>query len=200
VLKRFLGSDDGLEFKILKRGAKPLGGGQCLFRCPTKLKLLPVNLTDPGKIKRIRGIAYAMRVAPAICSRLVETAKGVLLKYLPDVYIVSDHQKKDHAGLSPAFGLTLVAETLNGTFLCGEACSMPRWSAGVKGSRENGGSSGDGPSVPEDVALKATHNLLEEIYRGGCVDSSNQYLAFVFMVLNQKDVSRVLSGILSPFS
>jgi RNA 3'-terminal phosphate cyclase-like protein len=73
-------------------------------------------------------------------------------------------------------------------------------SNGVKGTRENGGSGGDGPSVPEDVALKATHNLLEEIYRGGCVDSSNQYLAFVFMVLNQKDVSRVLSGILSPFS
>ena len=131
VLKRFLGSDDGLEFKIIKRGAKPGGGGQVFFRCPSKLKLIPVNLTDPGKIKRIRGIAYAMRVAPAICNRLVETSKGVLLKYLPDVYIVSDHQKKDHAGLSPAFGLTLVAETINGTFLCGEACSLPK---GLDGS------------------------------------------------------------------
>ena len=79
VLKRFLGSDDGLEFKIIKRGAKPGGGGQVFFRCPSKLKLIPVNLTDPGKIKRIRGIAYAMRVAPAICNRLVETSKGVLL-------------------------------------------------------------------------------------------------------------------------
>ena len=92
-----------------------------------------------------------MRVAPAICNRLVETSKGVLLKYLPDVYIVSDHQKKDHAGNSPAFGLTLVAETINGTFLCGEACSLPKGSYGK--DKE--------PSVPEDVALKATHNLLE---------------------------------------
>ena len=190
MLKRFIGSDDGLEFKILKRGAKPGGGGQVYFRCPTKIKLIPINLTDPGKIKRIRGIAYAMRVAPAICNRLVETSKGVLLKYLPDVYIVSDHQKKDSAGNSPAFGLTLVAETINGTFLCGEACSLPKGSLGK--DKE--------PSVPEDVALKATHNLLEEIYRGGCVDSSNQYLACLFMVLNQKDVSRILSGILSPFS
>jgi hypothetical protein len=107
-----------------------------------------------------------------------------------------ERSSKERARRSIARFRVDAAETLNGTFLCGEACSMPRWSAGgVKGAKEN-----DGPSVPEDVALKATHNLLEEIYRGGCVDSSNQYLAFVFMVLNQKDVSRVLSGILSPFS
>ena len=123
---RFIGSNDGLEFKILKRGAKPGGGGEVLFKCPTKMKLIPINLTDPGKIKRIRGVTYAMRVAPAICNRMVEAAKGVLLKFIPDVYIVSDHQKKECAGNSPAFGLTLVAETINGTFLCVEACSLPR--------------------------------------------------------------------------
>ncbi|CAF0766929.1 unnamed protein product [Brachionus calyciflorus] len=188
IFKRFIGNDEGLELKISKRGAKPGGGGEVLFKCPTKMKLIPLNLTDPGKIKRIRGVAYAMRVAPAVCNRMVEKAKGVLLKLLPDVYIVSDHQKKDTAGNSPAFGLTLVAETINGTFLCAEACSTPK------------GSDNENPNVPEDIALKATHNLLEEIYRGGCVDSSNQYLAYLFMVLNQKDVSRILSGILSPFS
>lgn len=192
ILKRFLGSDDGLELKIAKRGAKPGGGGEVYFRCPTKIKLLPINLTDPGKIKRIRGIAYAMRVAPAICNRLVETAKGVLLKFLPDVYIVSDHQKKETAGNSPLFGITLVAETINGTFLCGEACSLSR--------DQLHGVNRQDPSVPEDVALKAAKNLLEEINRGGCVDSSCQHLAFLFMTLNQRDISRILSGILSQYS
>jgi RNA 3'-terminal phosphate cyclase-like protein len=93
-----------------------------------------------------------MRVAPTICNRLVETAKGILLKFLPDVYIVTDHQKSATAGKSPAFGLTLVAETINGTFLCAEACSQPR------------GESNE-PNVPEDIATKAAHLLLEEIYR-----------------------------------
>lgn len=138
---------------MIRRGAKPEGGGQILFKCPTRMKLLPVNLTDPGKIKRIRGIAYAMRVAPAICNRMVETAKGVLLKFIPDVYIVSDHQKAVNAGNSPAFGLTLVAETINGTFLCAEACSQPK------------GSVTKGPNVPEEIAMEATNALLEEIYR-----------------------------------
>lgn len=172
----------------MKRGAKPGGGGEVIFKCPTKLKLLPINLTDPGKIKRVRGVAYAMRVAPAVCNRMVEQAKGVLLKLLPDVYIVSDHQKRDAAGNSPAFGITLVAETTAGVFVCGEACSLPKGAPKAE------------PSVPEDVALRAAHNLLEEIYRGGCVDSSAQYLSFLFMVLNQKDVSRILSGVFSSFS
>jgi len=185
---------------MIKKGAKPGGGGQVFFRCSCKLKLIPVNLTDPGKIKHIRrGIAYAMRVAPAICNRFIETSKGILLKYLPDVYIVSDHQKKYHAGLSPAFGLTLVAETITGTFLCGETCLLPKGQAMSKRGSEYAGQE-NGPSVPEDLALKATYNLLEEIYRGGCVDSSNRYLAFLLFVLNQKDVSRVLPDILSPFS
>lgn len=71
-----------------------------------------------------------------------------------------------------------------------EACSLPK-SAVDRGSQ---------PSVPEDVALQATKNLLDEIYRGGCVDSPNQHLAFLFMTLNQKDISRILTGILSPYS
>ena len=124
------------------------------FKSPTKQKLIPLNLVDPGKIKRIRGIAYAMRVAPTICNRLVETAKGILLKFLPDVYIVTDHQNSATAGKSPAFGLTLVAETINGTFLCAEACSQPR-----------GSSLSSEPNVPEDIATQAAHLLLEEIYR-----------------------------------
>ena len=58
----------------------------------------------------------------------------------------------------PAFGLTLVAETINGTFLCGEACSLPKGSSSMR--KIGGGVEEVGPSVPEDVALKATHNFI----------------------------------------
>ena len=108
------------------------------------------------------------------------------------MYITTDHQKRESAGNSPAFGLTLVAETVAGTFLCGEACSYSQDAVIGKDGQE--------PSVPEDIALLAAKNLLEEINRGGCVDSSCQYLSFLFMALNQRDISRILSGILSPFS
>jgi hypothetical protein len=42
---------------------------------------------------------YAMRVSPSLANRLIDTAKGLLLKFLPDVYIYVDHQKGANAGL-----------------------------------------------------------------------------------------------------
>ena len=40
-----------------------------------------------------------MRVSPSLANRLIDTAKGLLLKFLPDVYIYVDHQKGANAGL-----------------------------------------------------------------------------------------------------
>lgn len=47
--------------QILRRGMPPGGGGEVLFSCPVRKVLKPVQLTDPGKIKRIRGMAYPLR-------------------------------------------------------------------------------------------------------------------------------------------
>ena len=54
LLRRF-GVDVGLELKISKRGAPPLGGGEVFFRCPVVRTLSPIKLLEPGRIKRVRG-------------------------------------------------------------------------------------------------------------------------------------------------
>lgn len=46
--------------KIRKRGSPPLGGGEVLFLCPIVKQVKTLNFVEPGKIKRIRGIAYAV--------------------------------------------------------------------------------------------------------------------------------------------
>ncbi|XP_076115690.1 RNA 3'-terminal phosphate cyclase-like protein [Mytilus galloprovincialis] len=184
VLKRFLGTDEFLELKIVKRGAAPEGGGEIFFTCPCRQKLRPLQYTDPGKIKRIRGVAWSVRVSPVTNNRIIEAARSILNKFIPDIYIYTDHYKGSHSGKSPGYGLTLVAETLNGTFLTAEVVSNPK---------------GTGPSVPEDVGINGAKLLLEEIYRGGCVDSNNQALTALFMVLGQQDVSKVQIGELSPY-
>nr|CAG4646252.1 EOG090X05X4 [Macrothrix elegans] len=185
VLKRFLLVDEGLEFNIIKRGAAPKGGGEVVFCCPIRRELKPLQFIDPGKIKKIRGVAFAMRTSPTMTNRMVESAKGILLKYIPDVFILTDHRKSLAGGLSPGFGITLTAETTNGAFLSAEAVSNPQ---------------GESPSLPEDLGEKAALLLLEEIYRGGCVDSSNQFLVLLLMALGPKDVSQVLIGPLSPYT
>ena len=117
VVRKFLLDDEGLEIKILKRGAAPQGGGQVLLRCPVKRQLRPVQVVDQGKIKRIRGTAWAVRVSPSVPNRVVEATKGILLKFIPDVYIYTDHFTGAKSGKSPGFGLTLSAETNTGSVL-----------------------------------------------------------------------------------
>lgn len=75
---------------------------------------MSIQYVDPGKIKKIRGVSYALRTSPTITNRMIEAAKGVLLKYIPDVFILTDHRKGPASGLSPGFGITLTAETING--------------------------------------------------------------------------------------
>ena len=41
-------------------------------------------------VKRIRGVAYSMKVSPQSTNRMVDGARGVLNKLLADVYIFTD--------------------------------------------------------------------------------------------------------------
>ncbi|XP_029940118.1 RNA 3'-terminal phosphate cyclase-like protein isoform X2 [Salarias fasciatus] len=186
LLKKFGIDGEGLDLKVVKRGMAPGGGGEVAFTCPVRRTINPIQLTDPGKIKRIRGVAYSARVSPQMANRIVDSARGILNQLLPDIYIYTDHMKGANSGKSPGFGLTLVAETLNGCFLSAEMSSTPQ------GQGE--------PMLPEDLGANCAKLLLQEIHRGGCVDSTNQSLALLLMTLGQQDVSKVLLGPLSPYT
>ncbi len=54
--------------KIKKRGSPPLGGGEVLFLCPIVKQVKTLNFVEPGKIKRIRGIAYVTSLFNYSCS------------------------------------------------------------------------------------------------------------------------------------
>lgn len=116
TLKKFLVVDDGLELKIKQRGLMPLGGGEVVFKCPVRKNLRAIQFEKPGMVKRIRGTVYASKVSPAFANRTIEAAKGVLLNFLPDIYLYSDQTKGKQAGNSPGFGINLVAETTDGVF------------------------------------------------------------------------------------
>jgi len=185
LLKKF-GLDEGLDLKINKRGAMPDGGGEVFFTCPTTRKLRPLQFTDPGKLKRIRGTAFSMKVAPAFANRIVDAARGVLNQFLSDIYIYTDHAKGPQSGNSPGFGLSLMVESTTGVMLHTDACSFP------KGQGET--------VVPEDLGKIAAQQLLVEVFKGGCVDSVHQSIVLLFMALGQMDVSKVLLGPLTPYT
>lgn len=178
---QLFGISEGVELKIKKRGAPPLGGGEVQFSCPIVRTLKIINFVEPGKIKRIRGIAHAVRVSPQLSHRMVEAARSVLNRYIPDIYIHTDVYKGQDSGKSPGFALTLLSESTTSAIHCAEAVSQPGAS-------------------PEDVALVAARSLLSEIRAGGCVDQKHQCLVMLMMVLGTEDVGRCRIGPLSERS
>ena len=109
--------------QIYQRGLPPGGGGKVYFSCPIVKRMKPLLLNEVGKVKRVRGVSYllsilfpfsfslwvvnicsilngsftmcrySLKVSPIMNSRLVDSAKGVLNNFLPDVYIYADHVK-----------------------------------------------------------------------------------------------------------
>lgn len=51
-----------LELRVVKRGARPAGGGEVQLRVPLVRQLPRVVMRDEGMVKRIRGISYSMKV------------------------------------------------------------------------------------------------------------------------------------------
>ncbi|WVQ82113.1 18S rRNA biogenesis protein RCL1 [Cryptococcus sp. DSM 104549] len=175
------GVTDGLELQIKKRGSAPLGGGQAIFKCPVVRQLKTLQFMDKGKIKKIRGVAYSTRVSPQFANRMVESARSILNRYIPDIYLYTDVYKGDDSGKSPGYGLTLVTQSTTSAVHSAECLSTP-----------------DVVSTPEEIALHASRLLLEELSRGGCVDSKHQWLVALLMALGKEDVSKCLFGSLTP--
>eukprot|EP00584_Thalassiosira_punctigera_P007045 CAMPEP_0172530234 /NCGR_PEP_ID=MMETSP1067-20121228/4026_1 /TAXON_ID=265564 ORGANISM="Thalassiosira punctigera, Strain Tpunct2005C2" /NCGR_SAMPLE_ID=MMETSP1067 /ASSEMBLY_ACC=CAM_ASM_000444 /LENGTH=436 /DNA_ID=CAMNT_0013314395 /DNA_START=120 /DNA_END=1430 /DNA_ORIENTATION=+ len=221
MIKLGIGSDDDHpppSLRVTKRGAAPMGGGAVELYCPIVKELRPLELVDFGKVKRVRGTAVSCRVPPSSAARVAHSAKGVLHRLLPDVWIHTDvhtgsgRKRKggegdppSGCGPSPGLGVLLTATTTEGVCLSAE-CSMNH---NVRDS--NGGESFDGGvaqqalerrkmELPEDLGRRSATMLLHEIHAGGCVDAGCQSFALLMMCLAPEDVSRIRLGPLSQYA
>lgn len=182
IMKRFIIEESSFDLKVLRRGMKPLGGGEVLFKINPVTKLRALQLEETGMVKRIRGVVYACKVSPTFANRTVEAAKGIMLKFLPDVYLHTDQNKGKLSGLSAGFGVNLQAETTDNVIYSAEVVSTTQG------------------TLPEDIGTECANRLLDEIYRGGCCDSTFQWIMMMYMALGPKSVSKVVTGPLSKYS
>lgn len=188
-----IGTDDeGLEpqIRVLQRAAAPMGGGKVLFSCPIVKQFQSIDFTDPGKIKRIRGTAISCKiVSSSMAARVAYSAKGVFHKLLPDVWIHTDVNSPKRNGCAPSPGLSLIvsSESTTGVILTAECCLDPNQTE-------------RGAELPEELGQRGACLLLEEIRRGGVLDTSCQSLALVWMCLTPEDVSRIRLGTLSQYT
>ncbi|CBZ53450.1 putative RNA 3' terminal phosphate cyclase [Neospora caninum Liverpool] len=123
------------ELKLIRRGFPPAGGGEVSLRCSGVLSgpLQPFTLVETGRIKRVRGVAFAENVNPLLARRCINRIRHVFNAFLPDVWVYLDVKKKGapeaHAREKRAntekrrgVGVTLVAETISGNFKGAFAC------------------------------------------------------------------------------
>lgn len=200
------GIRDGLELSILRRGLPPLGGGSVLFRSPLVRSLTTLDFVDPGKIRRIRGIAHSCRVSPQFANRMVEAARGVLNRYIPDIYLYTDVRKGEEAGKSPGYGLTIVSTTTVQAVVGAEAQQQQQQSAAATTSQgsdslvnvASSSSSADAASsfaTPEDLGAHVARLLLDRLSAGfRCVHPSLQSMVLTLMTLGPEDVARCRLG------
>ncbi|VDN09297.1 unnamed protein product [Dibothriocephalus latus] len=191
LLKKFLppASACALKLEIKKRGIAPKGGGLVVLSSKPAQQISPVQIISPGKVYRVRGVAWTCRVSPAIASQLMHGAKDLLNSFLSDVYINLDQRKRDVAGECSGFGIVLWAETKEGTFYSAETTSDPE------------GSNQSQPIIPAELGNKAASKLLDQIYLGGCADQSLQAAALTMMALEGgHNASQLLISAPTPYT
>lgn len=190
LLRRAVGdvAAGAVQLTLSRRGVGPQGGGEVTISLPClKAGLqVPIKWTEPGLVKRIRGVAFTERVSPQAANRMVDAARGVLNPLLPDVYIFTDHRAGKAAGGGPGYGLSLVAETTTGCALAADALAA---------SEENEDGEAD---TPEAVGARCACALLAEIAAAGAVDASHQALALLLCAVGPDAMSSVTLGRLTP--
>ncbi|KAL8781585.1 MAG: hypothetical protein Q9213_005935 [Squamulea squamosa] len=189
-----LGISKDIELRILRRsnpGPRGKGGAgevQLVFghqvRLPNTLHLL-----NPGRIKRIRGVAYCTGVPASNNARMIEAARGILNPMGADTYVFSDVSSAPHAPSndksSPnrttktgiGFGLSLVAESSTGCLYSADVASPP-----------------PGGDPPEDIGQRCAHQLLESVAAGGAVSFIAAPTVLTLMSMSSEDVGRVQLG------
>ena len=181
----------GIEasLRIVRHSGKV--AGCVILQVQPARKLKCATLTDFGLVSRVRGIAYGTDVSPDLPQRASISAKGVLLNFLPDVYVVTDvsSSRKNAAtdGRTPtlaartsAFGIMLVAETTSKRAVVSQE------------------STADFREDADIVGQRAAKLLLDEIATAACVDRHHQPLTLMLMALAPDDVSTVRFGQLAP--
>ena len=188
------GIERDLELRILKRsnpGPRGVGGAgevQLLFGHQVRLPKT-LHLMTPGRIKKIRGVAYSTGVSGSNNARTIEAARGILNQLVSDIYIFSDMSsaslvptpKKDNPSAKQkvglGFGLSLVAESTSGSLFSADTSSPP--SGGIP---------------PEDIGRQCAYQLLESVRRGGCLSLEAAPTVLTLMAMGSEDVGRVQLG------
>jgi len=168
-----------IDFKIIKRGYYPKGGGLVELGVWPKEpdKAVLVDLVERGDLVQIKGVSYAEQSLEKaqVAERQAKAARELLEKYEVPIGISKEYGK----ALNPGSGIVLWA------VFSGEDHLNPV-RLGADGLGEKGKPS-------EKVGEEAAKKLAEEIDSGGCVDAhlADQLIPLLGLVGGKMKVSSI---------
>ena len=192
------GISGDIELRILKRsnpGHGGKGGGgevQLVFGRQVRLPKT-IHLLNAGRVKKVRGVAYAIGLGGTNNARMIDSARGLLNPLVPDTYIYSDvsaapllpaegrnggnDSKSTRKKVGIGFGLSLVAYTSTNVLYSSDVASPAQ-----------------GGETAEDIGRKCALQLLETIEQGGCVTRVAAPTTLILMAMGSEDVGRIRIG------
>lgn len=181
-----------IELRVLSRSCSGPGGrgggGVVELRFASQVRLpktLHLN-RRPGRIRRIRGVAYCTGVSASHNNRMITAARGVLNQLVSDVHVAAQYDPAPVVGdkngmkkkIGIGFGLSLVAESsADGVLYLADVVAPP-----------------EGGVVPEDIGTRCAYQLLEVIAQGGCVSNVSAPTLLTLMAMGSEDVGRLRLG------
>merc|ERR1712130_357431 len=70
ILNKRFGADNLIKIDLKKRAVAPSGGGEVRLSVQNLIALKTINMTQPGQIKKVRGLCYTISVAPSLANRV----------------------------------------------------------------------------------------------------------------------------------
>jgi RNA 3'-terminal phosphate cyclase-like protein len=145
---------------------------------------------SPGRVRRIRGVAYSTGVPASNNARMIHTARGILNPLVTDVHVAAQYDQaplvssrdtsnpsaKKRTGIG--FGICLVAES---------SAEGVLYSADVAAPSQGG-------VTPEDIGKQCAYQLLEVISQGGSVTRVGAATVLTLMAMGSEDVGRLRLG------
>ncbi|XP_063227109.1 RNA 3'-terminal phosphate cyclase [Bacillus rossius redtenbacheri] len=154
------------DYKIIKRGYYPRGGGEVHIRVRPVQKIEPVEMTESGRVVRMWGWAFVAGALPIkMAEVMADSASRVLKKSYPDAEVnIEPYKEAPDEAVGSGSGINVVAQTDKGCLLGGSAL----------GKRE---------LKAEEVGQKAAEELLESVRTGACVDNYAQDQVILLMAI-----------------
>ena len=158
-----------VEVSLLRRGHYPRGGGVVKLRTLNNPKsFTPINLTERGGIRIIKGISHCVKLPKDVAVRQVESAEKYLRSKgieVPTEISLEFYELGKDPHLGPGSGIVLWAETEN-SILGGD-------SLGAKGKRA------------EVVGLEAAEKLLQDLNTGAALDRHMSDNILIYLALSE---------------